>query len=85
VDKIDRRAGAIIFACGVNGGRVAKTPAIFCVGLRLYEIGHHGSNEQLEHHIDVVADERLWKGRRLDEEEPVEVGGGKLPVRVLYM
>src|SRR5262249_41033969 len=35
--------------------------------------------EQLKDRINIVSDQRLWKWRWLDEEEPVKVARRKLP------
>jgi hypothetical protein len=80
VIEIDRRAGAIVLARRVNRRRILEAAQV--LGERLVGDGTCAARQPLEARSQVilraVADQRLGKRRRLNQEEPVEVLRGEL-------
>jgi hypothetical protein len=66
VDEIDRGGCAIVFACGMNGGRIAETAAIFRIGLLLDGFGHDRPHEYLEKRVEALDECRKIKQSKLD-------------------
>src|SRR5471030_2218857 len=78
--NVDRRAGAIVFTGRMDRRGIFEAAQV--LGNRLGRKdsrstrGPEKTLPQIE--LRVVTDERLWKGGRLDQEEPVEVLRGEL-------
>ena len=80
VDEVDRRPGAVVLAGGVNRRGVAE--AALVLGHRLgVEVGPGApaAEHPVEEVLGLGADHPLGQPVRLDQEEPVEGGGGDLP------
>ena len=70
---VDRRGRPVVLASGMDGGRIAKTPTIFCISFRLDGFWHGRTHENLQKRVDIISDQSLRERRGLNQKEPMKV------------
>src|SRR6266699_899234 len=79
VIQIHGCSSAVVFAACMNGDRVTKAPEVFGKCLLLEGTGRNSFEEPgFEVELGIAANQGFWKGRRLDQKEPMPVRCRKL-------